>query len=83
MVGRMVLDLDKELVAMLKHLITVAVVSGFCAGAALLCFWWADPETRRIAALVAGVGSAAALEAARQQARVAQGEVQEPTRTGG
>jgi hypothetical protein len=68
---------------MLKHLITVAIVSGVCAGAAIACFWWAGPEARRIAALVAGVCSAAALEVARQQARVAQEEVREPAESGG
>lgn len=68
---------------MLKHLITVAIVSGVCAGAAIACFWWADPEARRIAAIVAGVGSAAALEVARQQARAAQDEVHEPSQSGG
>jgi hypothetical protein len=68
---------------MLKHLITVAIVSGVCAGAAIACFWWAGPEARRIAAIVAGVGSAAALEVARQQARAAQGEVPEPSQSGG
>jgi hypothetical protein len=68
---------------MLKHLITVAIVSGVCAGAAIACFWWAGPETRRIAAIVAGVCSAAALEAARQQTRVTSGDVHQSAQSGG
>ena len=68
---------------MLKHLITVAIVSGVCAGAAIACFWWAGPEVRRIAALMAGVGSASVLAAVRAQACAAQAEVSEPGRMAG
>lgn len=68
---------------MLKHLIAVAVVSGVCAGAAIACFWWAGPEARRTAAIVAGVCSAAVLEVARQQARATRGEVHESAQSGG
>ena len=67
---------------MLKHLITVAIVSGLCAGAAIACFWWAGPDARRISALVAGVCSATALEIARQQKLASQRELQNPVQSG-
>ena len=52
--------------ALLKHLLIVVMVSVFCASLMLVAFSWADPETRRTAAIVAAVGSTVGLSVLRR-----------------
>lgn len=49
------------MMAILKHLLVVAVVSGICAALALVLCFWASEDSRRIAAIVAANSSAVAL----------------------
>jgi hypothetical protein len=56
----------------LQYLLLVAIVGGITAAIANACFWSAEPNTRRVAAIAAAVASTAALHQIWWQRRAAE-----------
>lgn len=47
----------------------VAIVAGMFATLVLLCSWWAEPQTRRVAVIASSVASALVVGLLRRHAR--------------